>query len=51
MYFTRFILAAALVVAIPSMAGSRQGNLPGVGTFTYNGSPIETPTSVVMAAN
>jgi hypothetical protein len=51
MGFRRFILAAALVVAIPSMAGSKPGNLPGVGTFTYNGSPIATPAPVVMAAN
>jgi hypothetical protein len=51
MRFTSFILATALVVAAPSMAGSRQGNLPGIGTFTYNGSPIVTPAPVVMAAN
>jgi hypothetical protein len=51
MHFASFILATALVVTIPSMAGSKQGNLPGVGAFTYNGSPIVSPAPVVMAAN
>jgi hypothetical protein len=38
-----FILAFAFVLVGPSMAGSSDGNLPGVGTFSYNGSPIATP--------
>ena len=35
-----FILAFAFVLAGPSMAGSSEHTLPGVGTFAYNGSPI-----------
>jgi hypothetical protein len=48
-----FILAFAFVVAGPSMAGSSDQHLPGVGTFAYNGSPVATPTarSMVVAAN
>jgi hypothetical protein len=46
-----FILAFAFVVAGPSMAGSSAGNLPGVGTFAYNGSPIAaaTPRTIIVA--
>ncbi|WP_152036347.1 hypothetical protein CIT37_41975 [Bradyrhizobium ottawaense] len=47
-----FILAFGLVIAGPSFAGAPDGNLPGVGTFQYSGSPI-TPTasqSIVVAA-
>ncbi|WP_407164760.1 hypothetical protein [Bradyrhizobium sp. ORS 111] len=44
------ILAFAFVMAGPSVAGSADGSRPGVGTFSYNGSPIiVAPT--VMAAN
>ena len=38
-----FILAFAFVLAGPSMAGSPDSNLPGIGTFAYNGSPIALP--------
>jgi hypothetical protein len=46
-----FILAFAFVVAGPSMAGWSAGNLPGVGTFAYSGSPIAvvTPQTIVVA--
>ena len=37
-----FILAFAFVLVGPSMAGSSDGSLPGIGTFAYNGSPIVT---------
>ncbi len=37
-----FILAFALMVAGPSMAGSSDQNLPGAGTFAYHGSPVAT---------
>jgi len=37
-----FILAFAFVLAGPSMAGSADQALPGVGTFAYNGSPVAT---------
>ncbi|WP_197086833.1 hypothetical protein [Bradyrhizobium sp. LTSPM299] len=46
-----FILAFAFVLAGPSLAGSSDNGLPGIGTFSYNGSPISTSTPVVMAAN
>jgi hypothetical protein len=47
-----FILALAFVVAGPSIAGSSDASLPGVGTFAYNGSPIGTsaPQTLVVAA-
>ena len=47
-----FILAFAFVVAGPSMAGAMESSLPGIGTFSYNGSPIVTtaPQSLVLAA-
>jgi hypothetical protein len=42
-----FILAFAFVLAAPSMAGSVQGSLPGIGTFAYGGAPA---TALVIAA-
>jgi hypothetical protein len=47
-----FILAFAFVLVGPSMAGSLDGSLPGVGTFAYNGSAIviaSSPALVVAA--
>jgi len=35
-----FVLACAFLLVGPSMAGSSEKGLPGVGTFAYNGSPI-----------
>jgi len=48
-----FILAFAFVLAGPSLAGSSDNGLPGIGTFSYNGAPIATsaPQSIVVAAN
>jgi hypothetical protein len=34
-----FVLALAFVVAGSSMAGSVEGNLPGIGTFAYGAAP------------
>jgi hypothetical protein len=46
-----FILAFAFVLAGPSMAGSADQSLPGVGTFAYHGSPVAAaPQSMVVAA-
>jgi len=47
-----FILAFAFVLIGPSMAGSSDGNLPGIGTFAYNVSPIATsaPRTVLVAS-
>jgi hypothetical protein len=44
-----FILAFAFVLAGPSIAGSLDSSLPGIGTFTYNGSPVATPEALVVA--
>ena len=48
-----FILAFAFILAGPSMAGSSDQQLPGIGTFAYHGSPVATPVaqSMVVAAN
>jgi hypothetical protein len=47
-----FILAFGFVLAGPSMVGSSDSGLPGIGTFAYNGSPIVTsaPQAIVVAA-
>jgi hypothetical protein len=47
----RFILALAFVVAGPSLAGSSDASLPGIGAFAYNGSPAVTssPHAIVVA--
>ena len=46
-----FILAFAFVLAGPSLAGSSDTSLPGVGTFAYSDSLIVTSApSVVVAA-
>jgi hypothetical protein len=48
-----FMLAFAFVLVGPSMVGSSESGLPGIGTFAYSGSPIATsvPQTVVVAAN
>jgi hypothetical protein len=48
-----FILAFAFILAGPSMAGSSENGLPGIGTFSYSGSPVtvSTPRSMLVAAN
>jgi hypothetical protein len=47
-----FILAAAFMLAGASIAGSSDAALPGVGTFTYSGSPVAAlaPETIVVAA-
>lgn len=40
-------LALAFVLAAPSLAGTTDGALPGMGTFSYNGSPVTSPATVV----
>jgi hypothetical protein len=42
-----FILGFAFLLAGPSIAGSFDGSLPGIGTFSYNGPSVPT----VLAAN
>ena len=47
-----FILAFAFIMAGPSIAGSADQGLPGVGTFSYNGSPVTISAQpIVVAAN
>jgi hypothetical protein len=47
-----FILAFGFVLAGSSFAGAPEGNLPGIGTFQYSGTPIATPAPqpIVVAA-
>jgi hypothetical protein len=47
-----FILAFAFILGGPTLAGLSDGNLPGIGAFAYNGSPIVTsaPQAIVVAA-
>ncbi|MBV8698456.1 hypothetical protein [Bradyrhizobium sp.] len=45
------IVAAGLLLAGSTMAGTVQGTLPGVGAFSYNGTPIAPAApSVIVAA-
>lgn len=44
------MIALAFVLASPSLAGSAGRDLPGVGTFTYCGSPVATALPGPMAA-
>ena len=45
-----FILAFAFVLAGPSLAGSSDSSLPGIGTFAYTGSSIVTSAPSVLVA-
>jgi hypothetical protein len=44
------IALVVLVTAGCSLAGSVDHSLPGIGTFSYNGSVTATPAPSVMAA-
>jgi hypothetical protein len=46
-----FILGFALILAGPSIAGSSNDGLPGIGTFAYNASPAPMVAPTVIAAN
>ena len=46
-----FILAFAFILAGPSMAGSADGTLPGIGTFAYNGPAVSADAPIVLATN
>ena len=45
-----YIIALVLVLTGPSLAGSADRDVPGVGTFTYCGSPILTLAPDLMVA-
>jgi hypothetical protein len=44
------IIALAFVLAGPSLAGSDDRDMPGVGTFTYCGSPVAAIAPDLVAA-
>jgi hypothetical protein len=44
------LIALVFVLSGPSLAGSADRDMPGVGTFTYCGPPIVTPAPELMAA-
>jgi hypothetical protein len=45
-----YVIALVFVLTGPSLAGSADRDVPGVGTFTYCGSPVVTPAPDVMVA-
>ncbi|MEO6840705.1 MAG: hypothetical protein ABI192_08065 [Bradyrhizobium sp.] len=46
-----FVLAFAFLLVGPSMAGSSDTGVPGIGTFAYSGSPIvpSAPQAIMVA--
>ena len=42
-----YIFAVVLLLTGPSLAGSADRDLPGIGTFSYCGSPIPVPVMMV----
>ena len=44
------VLACAFVLAGPTLAGSPDSSLPGIGTFAYNSSPIVTAALPLVVA-
>jgi hypothetical protein len=47
----RFILAFVFLLAAPSWAGFGPASLPGIGTFSYNGSALNTATPRLVVAD
>jgi hypothetical protein len=45
-----YMIALVLVLTGPSLAGSADRDLPGIGTFTYCGSPLPAPSPEMMAS-
>jgi hypothetical protein len=45
-----YVIAVVLLLAGPSLAGTADSDLPGIGTFTYNGSPIPGQAATMVAA-
>jgi hypothetical protein len=45
-----YVIALVFVLTGPSLAGSPDRDLPGVGTFVYCGSPIVTAPPHLMVA-
>ena len=38
-----YMMVLILVLTAPSLAGTADGDLPGIGTFSYRGTPILAP--------
>jgi hypothetical protein len=45
-----YIIATVLLLTAPLIAGSGDNDLPGIGTFSYDGSSVATQVPTVMAA-
>jgi hypothetical protein len=45
-----YLIALVFVLTGPSLAGSADRDMPGVGTFSYCGSPVAAPAPELMAA-
>jgi hypothetical protein len=45
-----YMIVLVLVLTAPSLADTADGGLPGIGTFSYCGTPILAPTPEVVAA-
>jgi hypothetical protein len=45
-----YVIALIFVLTGPSLAGSADGDLPGIGTFSYCGTPLHGPATEVVAA-
>jgi hypothetical protein len=45
-----YIIATVLLLTGPLMVGSADNDLPGIGTFSYNGSPVIIQVPTAMAA-
>ena len=46
-----YIIAIVLLLTGPLMAGSGENDLPGIGTFSYNGSPVATQVPSIVTAS
>ena len=44
-----FMIVLVLVLTGPSLAGTADRDVPGVGTFVYCGAPIVTPAPELLA--
>jgi hypothetical protein len=45
-----YMIAIVALLTGSSMAGSAESDLPGIGTFSYNGSSIATQAPALVAA-
>lgn len=45
-----YVIALVFVLTGPSLAGSADRDMPGVGAFAYCGSPVVTPAADLVAA-